>query len=704
MATVVDALIMTLGLDTRDYDKGQKRTEGDLEKLKKQSGAVAKEMGEQGKRAAEFFSSIKTELLGLLAVFGAATGLKEFIASNVQGQASLGRLSRNLKISAPQLQAWGLIAKEMGGQAEDAFGALQAFAGGMAEASIKGHSALTDTARANGINLEGIKDSEEGLLRISKRLTELPRQQAMYLANELGVGGMFNQLELGPEELKKRLDAARGLTRVTAESTAAAERLQKRWADIQQRFKETSEIAFARLSPVLERLAERFANWLDSVDWDKVAAQIETLVRRVNEVVQSFGGWKTVAVVLGGVMALKVLAPVLSLVGALGRLVPLLASSTAGLWAMAAAGAAVAGGYVGTKIYDAIADKSAGRGIGRFANSVMAGLGSDTAFGAEQRDNWDELSQAQRKQMTVLYKIMSPAEKADYDKRNPELSRLIHSMLSEPRRPPEIHRAESATSSRESPAGYGDANPTKSRIFDSNDELFSSLEQRFKLPAGLMARMFKQESSNGTNLQSKAGAVGPFQFMPSTATDLGLQGNDVFDLDHSASAAAKYMSQLLKMFGGDITKAVAAYNAGPGNVRKYGGVPPFAETQNYVKNVAPNVADGAGHLAKLNDMFGGDITKAISAYNASPGKDQKNGIDTVPTETQAYVKSVAPGAAQAAASRPPSNVRSSQSTSETHIGKVEVITQATDAKGIAIDMRQALADHMLVGQADTGIS
>lgn len=609
MATVVDALIMTLGLDTRDYDKGQKRTEADLDKLKKQSGAVAKEMGEQGKRAAEFFSSIKTELLGLLAVFGAATGLKEFIASNVQGQASLGRLSRNLNVSAQSLQAWGLVAKEMGGQAEDAFGAMQAFAGGLAEASVKGHSALTDTARANGINLEGIKDSEEGLLRISKRLTELPRQQAMYLANELGVGGMFNQLELGPEELKKRLEAAKGLTRVTADSTAAAERLQKRWADIQQRFKETSEIAFARLSPVLERLAERFANWLDSIDWDKVATQIEVLVKGVNNIVQSFGGWKNVAIVLGGILAFKVLAPVLSLVGALGRLVPLLASSMEGLWALAAAGAAVAGGYIGTKIYQATAGTKLGNFFGKTAALGASALGDQDARAALTRDYADS-----------------------------QFSGL-----------PEHVRMTILKARQRAAGGYGGANPTKSQTFGSNAELFASLEKHGNLPAGLLQRMFMQESGGGKNLLSPAGAKGPFQFMDATATEVGLQGNDVYDLDKSAAAAASYLVKLRGMFGGDITKAVAAYNAGPGKVRKYGGVPPFAETQ-------------------------------------------------------AYVQSVAPGAGQAVAARAPNNVQTSQNTSEMHIGKVEVITQATDAKGIAIDMRQALADHMLVAQADTGIN
>lgn len=277
MATVIDALVMTLGLDVADFNKNEKDANERLNKFKKESNAVAKDVADGGKRMAEGFAFVKRELLGVLAALGATMGIKEFISSNVQGQAALGRLSRNLQISARDLEAWGLVAKEMGGQAEDAFGALQNVATGLAEASIKGHSALTDLARANGIDLAGVKNSEDALIRISARLSQLPRQQAQFLANQLGVGSMYNQLMLGPEALQRRLEAARGLSRVTEESTAAAERLQARWADIQQRFKETSEIAFSKLSPALERMATQFTQWLDSVDWDKVGKGIEKL-------------------------------------------------------------------------------------------------------------------------------------------------------------------------------------------------------------------------------------------------------------------------------------------------------------------------------------------------------------------------------------------------------------------------------------------
>ena len=413
MANVIDALVMTLGLDTKDFDKGYKRSGEDLAKFKKQSDAVAKGVAEGGRKMAEGFSAVKTQLIGVLALLGASVGLKDFIASNVQGQASLGRLATNLDMSGRRLAAWGQTAKEMGGKAEDAFGALQAVAGGLAEASIHGQSAFTQAAAQNGIILTGAKTYEEVLLRISARLKELPRQQAMSVANSLGVGGMFNELELGPAELQKRLAAAEKRSKVTPESIAAAQKLQAAWADVQQRFTAISETAFIKVWPTLEKLVMRFANWLDSVDWTKVVDGIEKFVEKVNDVVEAFGGWKTVAIALGAILGLKLLSPVLGLVGGLGRMIPLLASSTAGMWALAAAASALAGAAIGTGIYHGLmADNASGRGVGALvANVVSAVVGGD-AREATATAMFAGFSDAKKKSTAAAFQQMSPAEQA----------------------------------------------------------------------------------------------------------------------------------------------------------------------------------------------------------------------------------------------------------------------------------------------------
>ncbi|HHG9959581.1 TPA: transglycosylase SLT domain-containing protein [Yersinia enterocolitica] len=120
----------------------------------------------------------------------------------------------------------------------------------------------------------------------------------------------------------------------------------------------------------------------------------------------------------------------------------------------------------------------------------------------------------------------------------------------------------------------------------------TKLEALNKLPAGLLRSVAITESGGNQFAISGAGAKGLFQFMDPTAKDMGLKGNDVFDPEKSAAAAAKYLSMLLKMNGGDLDKALASYNWGIGNVQKHGLdlMPP--ETRNYIPKVRSNMPGG----------------------------------------------------------------------------------------------------------------
>src|SRR5258705_6932243 len=102
----------------------------------------------------------------------------------------------------------------------------------------------------------------------------------------------------------------------------------------------------------------------------------------------------------------------------------------------------------------------------------------------------------------------------------------------------------------------------------------------------LFERLVSAESNGDPNAVSPKGAVGMGQLMAGTARDMGV--SDRTDRTSNLEGSAKYLKQQLDSFGGDYERAVAAYNAGPGNVRKYGGVPPFRETQNEVASVAGN--------------------------------------------------------------------------------------------------------------------
>lgn len=113
--------------------------------------------------------------------------------------------------------------------------------------------------------------------------------------------------------------------------------------------------------------------------------------------------------------------------------------------------------------------------------------------------------------------------------------------------------------------------------------LISTSANKYGLDPKLVSAVAQTESGYRADAVSGSGAVGVMQLMPETAAELGV--NNVYDPAQNIDGGAKYLKQMLTTFNGDVSKAVAAYNAGPQAVKTYNGVPPYAETQNYVNKV-----------------------------------------------------------------------------------------------------------------------
>ncbi len=138
-------------------------------------------------------------------------------------------------------------------------------------------------------------------------------------------------------------------------------------------------------------------------------------------------------------------------------------------------------------------------------------------------------------------------------------------------------------------------NPTGNPVdFQTTQSIAQALQhagEKYGLPSQLLPALATTESGMNPDAVSSAGALGLMQLMPATANALGVQ--NPLDPLQSIEGAARYMHQLLQQFG-QLPLAVAAYNAGPGAVRAYGGIPPFKETQAYVQTVMQRMGAGKG--------------------------------------------------------------------------------------------------------------
>lgn len=145
--------------------------------------------------------------------------------------------------------------------------------------------------------------------------------------------------------------------------------------------------------------------------------------------------------------------------------------------------------------------------------------------------------------------------------------------------------------------------------------MMGKLEALYNLPAGLLRSVALAESNGNQFAVSGAGAQGMFQFMPGTARDMGLRGNDVFNPMKAAEAAARYLSMLLQKNGGDLNKTLASYNWGIGNVQKYGMALMPQETRNYIPRVMSNMPGSGATLNQETNIHIHGVNNPREAAN-----------------------------------------------------------------------------------------
>lgn len=348
MATIVDALVVTLGLDLSAFKKGKADATKATKTLTAEEKESAKQIEDANKRAAESFKKVRNEVLSLLAIFTAGMGLKNFTESTINSAANLGFLAKNLQMSTKDLSAWQRAAERAGGSAEGITAALQDSQQQVAKFKIGQVGEGVQAFLRWGGSTKDLKDGNTYLLaraRIVHSMFDVDPARAKLVAQQMGIGdGEFNLIKQGEGAILSLVDAQRKNSAISEDQADKALKLRNAWLDFSDRLKYVGTTVLLELMPLFEKWLEKLqalADWVadhkaDIAKWvDNAVDAVQRFVQWADKAAESVGGWKNVLIGLAGLKVLSMSSGILSLAGSLLKLGTALGGvSTAGASAL----------------------------------------------------------------------------------------------------------------------------------------------------------------------------------------------------------------------------------------------------------------------------------------------------------------------------------------------------------------------------------
>lgn len=587
MAQVIDALLITFGIDTREFDKARQKIDDGTKNLRETSKKNADYMESQGKRAAGFFSSIKNEMLALAGVsltFGGTLGFVKGMTGDLQ---ALANQSQVLGLSAKQLDGWARAAEAAGSSAEKITGTLgdlntklMLFRQGKADPALMG--ALQMLSQDTGAVFNPLQSDAQGILKQALQAAKKDKnpERARVALRQMGLDDATINSALNGQLLPnvERFTTGSGINDANLK---AAKEFNEQWTVLAQNFDALKNKLFNGLIPVIQQVNTSLT------DLSQNRGQISDFFVDLSKDIKGITGidlgkWSLKQELDSLMESFKELSNMFTHLGnALNALNNGEFSKAADEFKKAWYG--TENGKENGKDYLPGVTKSAEQNSLIIGGKTIAGWMTEAYEKIAGKKAPEERKHDQD-------------EKSYWDTTKEYLGKISDYFVAEAgaaERSPSIEGYQpnvplNATAARLGPKGKA--------LLNAMSGEFGMLEGKYGLPTGLLRGVAATESGGDPYAVSKAGAKGLFQFMPGTAKDMGLNGSDVYDPKKSAEAAAKYLHYLI-MATGDTQSALQAYNWGLGNLQKKGMQNAPKETQEYYAKVVANMKAGAGMAA-----------------------------------------------------------------------------------------------------------
>jgi len=233
MATIIDSLLVVLGLDARGFDAGRKRLSEGQKHTRDDAEKTGKTFDEFGKTAGNAIGKLRNEAIGLFLAFQGASSIQSFIGNMVTGDAATSRLARNLGMSTIALSAYGLAIKNVGGDVDEAKGAFSLLAQAREQLKLTGSTGHDREFMLLGFKKGDLDDPANAMQRLAEAAQKMPRTQFYNLAHQMGLtDGVINLLTLGPVKMRELVKAREADAAASEDQGRQAEALEAKWANL----------------------------------------------------------------------------------------------------------------------------------------------------------------------------------------------------------------------------------------------------------------------------------------------------------------------------------------------------------------------------------------------------------------------------------------------------------------------------------------